>query len=417
MPTRQKVVITGLGAIAPNGTGVDEFWANLLTCKSGIGPITLFDTTDFPVRIAGEVKKFTLHDYTNGRFNPRRMGRHTQLALAAAQLALEHAGVDLDAPGDIGHDCPVTVTVGVSSSAFDVIEKGKDRMARVGPKRASPYVVGASQPHAVATVLAESIPFPTQCTTISSACAAGLQAIETAAAVIRSGKADIAIAGGSDAPITPFAVASFGAAGLLPSINGNPSRASRPFDYKRSGGIMAEGAAMIILESLEHAIARGAHPLAEIRGYGAMLDEPGEKPASGLKSAMSLALANSGLLPEDVPYVCAHGPSDPILDLAETEAIKSVFGNRAYRLPVSSIKGVTGNPLAAAGPLQVTACIMAMLNGQIPPTANYEVPDPLCDLDYVPNQPRAARITRALINVHGMGGGNCSLLVEGVENT
>lgn len=413
MAHRHRVVVTGLGILAPNGTGVDNFWDGLLSRRSGIDWITQFDTSDFSVKIAGEVKGFDLRDYfPNGQFRPKRMGRHTQLALASTRLALQNAGIEDDF---LRKHSPITIMVGVSTSAFDIIEQGKDRMARVGPGRVSSYIVSASQPHAVANVIAESLPVATQSSTISSACAAGLQAIDAAASAIRLGRTEMAIAGGADAAITPFAVASFISAGLLPSANGNPAKASRPFDYRRSGGVMAEGAGMIVLENMEHAVARGAVPLAELKGYGTMVDTLGDRPASGLAQSMNMALANSGRHPSDIRYICAHGPSDPILDMIETEAIKTVFGRQAYDIPVSSIKGVTGNPLSAAGPFQLAACAMAIRESKVPPTANYEEPDPQCDLDYVPGEPRNAEISCALINVHGMGGGNSSLIVERVD--
>ena len=405
-------MVTGLGSIAPCGTGVRPFWESLLQARSGIGPITLFDARDFPLRIAGEVKHFNLTDFVGTGVKSRRMARHTQMALASAHLALEHARLD----PKVLSTRPSVVLVGVSNSAIDVIEKGIERMDRGGSHRFSSYTVSAAQPHAPASVIADFFGTPSHNQTLSSACAAGLQAVGRAAELIREGKIDVALAGGADAPITPFVVGSFTAAGMLPPTNGDPEKASRPFDLHRAGGIMAEGAGLLVMESLPHALARGAAPLLEILGYGASLDASDDWPGGGFGAAMSQALANAGLHPTELDYVCAHGASDPTLDRVETEEIRSVLGDHAYRIPVSSIKGVIGNPLAAAGPLQVAVCAMAFAEDALPPTANYEVPDPQCDLDYIPGKARRQRIEHALINVHGLGGGNTCMVVKAVRD-
>jgi 3-oxoacyl-(acyl-carrier-protein) synthase len=306
--------------------------------------------------------------------------------------------------------------VGVSTSAIEVIERGKDQMVSRGPAKVSSYIVSACQPHAVASALAISLGVETQVETISSACLAGLGAIERAYQMIRQGKQDIALAGGSDAPITPLTVASFGSTGMVPDWRGPPEKASRPFDRDRMGGILAEGCGFIVLENLEHALARGASPGFEIVGTGGSMDLPETESGSGLATSMSMALDNAGCLPDKVDYVCAHGPSDPVIDRVETEAIKAILGERAYAVPVSSIKGVTGNPLAAAGPLQLITCGLALRTETIPPTANYEHRDPECDLDYVPGPPRRAQIRTALLNVHGLGGTNGTVVVRKAED-
>ncbi|MDA0990450.1 MAG: beta-ketoacyl-[acyl-carrier-protein] synthase family protein, partial [Verrucomicrobia bacterium] len=254
-----------------------------------------------------------------------------------------------------------------------------------------------------------------RCQTISSACASGIEALAYGADLIREGSADVVIAGGADATITPLAVASFITAGMLPDTDGDPALASCPFDKNRRGGVIGEGAGILILENLEHALIRGAKPLAELVGHGSMIDRPGSLPGSGMFNAMQLALENSGRYAHEVEYINAHGPSDPVLDVMESRSIKQVLGERAYRVPVSSIKGATGNPLAAAGPLQVCACVLAMTHHLLPPTANYREPDPECDLDYVPNTPRPYPLKRALVNGHGMGGINSSLLLESMN--
>jgi 3-oxoacyl-[acyl-carrier-protein] synthase II len=234
--------------------------------------------------------------------------------------------------------------------------------------------------------------------------------------MIRQGQADLVLTGGVDAAVTPLTLASFSLSGLLPWVDHHPDRMSRPFDLHRKGGILAEGAGVFVMESLGHALARGATPLAEVRGYGNQGDAPRSEAGSGLGEAMEEALWSASLTPGDVEYINAHGPSDPIIDRVETAVIKRTFGKRAGRIPVSSIKGVVGNPLSAAGPMQVGACLLGMRDNIVPPTANYETPDPWCDLDYVPNQGYSVGFDRAMINLHGLGGGNSCLVVERVRS-
>jgi len=408
---QNRVVVTGLGALAANGIGKDAFWDSLIKRESGIDKITLFDASGYSSQIAGEVRGFDFGNYTRTGFKVKRLARHTQLAIAATSLAIQDAHLDKSAMDKVA---PIPVIVGISGSSVEVIENNTERLNRLGPKRVSPHGVSSCQPHAVAGAVAQVLKTDTTLTTIATACPAGLDAVQKAVMEIRHGKAELVVACGSDAPITPLTVASFGMMGMLPSDIEHPQQASRPFDRDRQGGILAEGAGVIILESLEHAIARGAKPVLEIMGYGSVNDRPEEESGTGLLEAMKQALANSCFLPRDIDYISAHGPSDPVIDRVETEMIKRVWGDAAYHIPVSSIKGVTGNPLAAAGVLQTITCAIAMEKGIIPPTANYENADPACDLDYVPKA-RRGRIRRALINLHGLGGGNSSLVVQRVE--
>ncbi len=403
-----RVVVTGLGALAANGTGKDAFWKSLLACRSGIDRITLFDASKYPIQIAGEVKDFDITSYCAERVKPKRLARQTQLALAAVHMAIRDAGLT---QAMLSSFSPLPIIIGVSSSAFEVIERAKEQLMSRGPEYISPYVVSACQPHATATTMASALNVKAIPSTISTGCPAGLDAIASAAAMIRTHQAEIAIAGGADAPVNPLAVACLSAAGMLPADIQDPGTASRPFDRDRKGGILSEGAGVLVLENMEHALARGATPLLEIVGYGMAGDKPGSESGSGLLATMNRAMANACACPEDLNYVCAHGPSDPTIDRVETEMIKHALGEQAYKVPVSSIKGVLGNPLAAAGPFQVIACAMAMQEGMIPPTANYENADPDCDLDYTP-KPRRARIKTALINLHGLGGGNSSMIVR-----
>jgi 3-oxoacyl-[acyl-carrier-protein] synthase II len=408
MIKRNRVAITGMGVFAPNGIGLPAFWESLLAGRSGIGPITLFDATDFKSRIAGEVKGFVATDYIEPELKPKRLARHTQLAYAATMMALEDAGLDRN---NLELPSPTPVVIGVSTSALDVIERVFHQVNGPGPDRVSPMSLGASKPQAVANLIADRLGACANAATVSSACPSGLDAIAIGAGLIRSGEAEIAIVGGADAPITPLAMASFIASGLSSARNDAPEQASRPFDLDRDSGVISEGAGILILEDLERAEARNARVYAEIRGYGTQRDLDPDRPASGLEYSMRLALANAGASESDIDYISAYGPGHPLLDAAEVEIIKLVFGQRAYEVPVTSIKGVTGNPLAAGGPFQVAATALCIRDQLIPPTANYETPDPLCDLDFVPARSRKARINTALINVRGLGGSASSLVL------
>ena len=397
--------------MAPNGIGLEAFWRTLLAGQSGVGVITLFDASRHPCCIAGEVSDFDPSRHLPEGINSKRLARHTQLALAAAHLALQDAGLNAD--GKFSETDDVSLILGVSSSAFDVIELGKDRMTAHGPDRVPSHSVDACQPHQAATVVTRYMPFITHAVTISSACAAGLDAIATASDWVRAGRTTIALTGGADAPVNPLAMA-FLAKGGLVSVHPmtNPATASRPFDRDRDCGVIAEGAGVVVMETVECALARGVRPYVEILGYSTHMDTDLRMPGSGLEVTMREALANAGLLPQAIRYISAHGPGHPVMDRVETEAIKRVFGPCAAQIPISSIKGVTGNPLAAGGALQLIACCLAARYGIIPPTSNLEHPDEGCDLDYVPIEPRRSRITTMLINSHGLGGGNSSMVIK-----
>lgn len=413
MPKRNRVVITGMGVVAPNGIGLEAFWSSLLAGRSAIGPITLFDPVGLKSRIAGEVKDFRPFDFIEPELKPRRMARHTQFAYAATLMALRDAGLDFK---DLGSEAPIPVVIGVSTSALDIIENVfRDSEVR-GLRGVAPTSLAASKPQAAANIIADRIGACANATTVSSACPSGLDAVASAAAMIRAGEAELAIAGGADAPITQHGFASFIASGLCSTRNERPSKASRPFDLMRDSGVISEGAGMFILENFERAQSRGARIYLEISGYATQRDLNAEDPASGLINSMELALANAGYGVEDVDYISAYGPSHPVLDAAEIRFIKQVFGKRAKLVPISSIKGVTGNPLAAGGPLQIAACALSFRDQRIAPTANYEVPDPECDLDVVPNRSRKAKLDCILMNVRGLGGSASSLVVNRVKS-
>lgn len=399
-----------MGVLAPNGIGLEAFWRTLVRGESGIGPITLFDATGFKSRIAGEVKGFDPADYIDVKFKPRRMARHTQLAFAAMKMALKDA--DFDA-ARLTIDHPIPVMLGVSTTAMEILEGGFADLQRRGPSGVSAGVCEC-QPQAVTQMLALALGVSARATTISSACPSGLDAIASAAAMIRKGEADIALAGGTDAPITPLSMASFATAGLSSMRNLDPEHASRPFDRARDSGVISEGAAVLVLEELESALARGATPYLEICGYAIQGDDFTSPEVFGLGQTMRGAMEAAGKLPHEIDYICAYGPGHPSLDIVETDMIKRVFGRFAHSVPISSIKGVTGNPLSAAGPMQVITCGLAFRHNVIPPTANLESADTRCDLDYVPGHARKRKIQTALINVRGLGGGNSSLVVERV---
>jgi 3-oxoacyl-[acyl-carrier-protein] synthase II len=412
MIKRNRVVITGMGVLAPNGNGLDEFWTSLLEARSGIGPITLFDATEFKSRIAGEVKDFVPAEHIEAELRPHRLARHTQLAYAATMMALKDAGLDRD---HLELPSPTPVVIGVSTSSLDVIERVFHQVNGPGPNRVGPSSLAASKPQAAANVIADRLGACANAATVSSACPSGLDAIAIGAGLIRSGEAEIAVVGGADAPITPLAMASFIASGLSSARNDEPERASRPFDLDRDSGVISEGAGILILEDLERAEARGARIYAEIRGYGTQRDLDPNAPASGLEHSMRLAMANAAASERDIDYISAYGPGHPMLDAAEVSIIKLVFGQRAYEMPVNSIKGSIGNPLAAGGPFQVAAAALSIRDQIVPPTANYETPDPKCDLDCVPGRARKTRIDNALINVRGLGGSASSMILARVR--
>jgi len=413
MNKRNRVVITGMGVLAPNGIGLDAFWESLLAGRSGIGPITFFDASELKSRIAGEVKDFNPLDYIEQELKPKRMARHTQFAYAATVMAMQDAGLAFQ---DLPSDGPIPVVIGVSTSALDIIENVfRDSDVR-GLGGVAPTSLAASKPQASANIIADRIGACAHAATVSSACPSGLDAVAMAAAMIRSGEAEFAIAGGADAPITKHGFASFIASGLCSMRNDEPEKASRPFDLERDSGVISEGAGMFVLENLERAQSRGARIYLEISGYATQRDLHPDEPASGLVNSMDIALGNAGYRIGDVDYISAYGPSHPVLDAAEVRFIKQVFGKRAHSVPVSSIKGVTGNPLAAGGPLQIAACGLSFRDQMIAPTANYDVPDPECDLDFVPNRARKAKLDCILINVRGLGGSASSLVVNRVTS-
>jgi 3-oxoacyl-[acyl-carrier-protein] synthase II len=411
---KRRVVITGLGVVTPVGNTVAEFWDGLKSGKSGITAISRFDTSKYTARIAGEVKNFDPAAHMD-RKEVRRMDRYTHYAMAAYKQALADSGLKVE--GEAANRVGVIVASGIGGT--ETWEEQHRKLIEHGPDRVSPFFV----PMMISDIAAGRVSMDCGAKGVNfatvSACASAAHAIGEGYCSIALGESDAVICGGAEAPITPLSLAGFCAMRALSTRNDQPEKASRPFDKDRDGFIMSEGSGIVILEELEHAKARGARIYAELAGYGATADAhhitapaPG---GEGAARAMKRALATAGLAPEDISYINAHGTSTELNDKYETAAIKSVFGEHAGKLAVSSTKSMTGHLLGAAGGVELVATVLCMTNGLIHPTANYETPDPECDLDYVPNQARQATIRAALSNSFGFGGHNACLAVRKLE--
>jgi 3-oxoacyl-[acyl-carrier-protein] synthase II len=403
-----RVVVTGMGVVSPVGNDVPTMWNSVVQGQSGVGKITHFDPSDLETHIAAEVKGFDPVALF-GVKAARRMDRYTQFALAAAQQAVTDAGL-VFGPGDNER---TAVIVGSGIGGMTTLVQQVLQLEQSGPRRVSPFFVPMVLADSASGQIAITFGIRGPNMAIVSACASGAHCIGEAAEMIRSGRVDNAICGAAEAGIIRVAVAAFNVMGAVSRRNDEPTRASRPFDAQRDGFVAGEGAGMILLERLEDALARGAHVHAELIGYGASADAyhitaPLENGA-GAALAMRAALASAGIGPTDVDHINAHGTSTPLNDRAETLAIKSVFAGHAYRLPVSATKSTTGHLLGAAGAVEAIITVKALQEGILPPTINYETPDPECDLDYVPNHARHTPIAVALSNSFGFGGHNASL--------
>ncbi len=408
---KHKVVITGLGAITPLGLTTPHFWGGLIEGRSGIGPVTRFDTTSFASKIAGEVRGFDPGNYMD-RKEAKRTDPFTQYALAAAKEAVEQSGLDTSEQNGERIGCIIGSGIGGTTTW----EAQHRILLEKGPERVSPFFV----PMMIADMASGqvSIVYGTRGSNFAtvSACASGAHAVGEGFRLIGSGDLDACIAGGSEAPVTPLAMAGFCSMKALSFRNDDPPRASRPFDRDRDGFVMGEGAGVVILESEAHARARGATILAELAGYGSTADAHHiTAPApvgEGAARAMRLALESAGARLEEVDYINAHGTSTPLNDKYETMAIHTVFGEHAHKLAISSTKSMTGHLLGAAGAIELVATILTVRNDLLPPTINYETPDPECDLDYVPNRARPAKVRFTLSNSLGFGGHNVTLAVR-----
>ncbi len=406
---RVGVVVTGLGCITPLGLDVAGTWAALAEGRSGVAPITSFDASPFETRFAAEVKGFE-PEALLGRRLARRMDRFTQFAAAATQQALAQAGLTIDARNRdrVG----VIVGTGIGGIAT-LIEEG-ERMRSAGPRRVSPFMVPMMLPDGAAGQIAILFGARGPNMAVVTACATGANAIGEAVEIIRRGAADAMIAGGAEAAILPLTLAGFNVMDAISRRNDDPASASRPFD--RDGFVMGEGAGIVILESYEHALRRGAVILGEVSGYASTndayhLSAPAENGA-GAALCMTLALEDAGLKPEAIGYINAHGTSTRLNDASETAAIKTAFGDHAGRVPISSTKSMTGHLLGAAGAVEAIICLEAMRHTLLPPTLNYKTPDPACDLDYIPNAARPAAVEHCLSNSFGFGGHNACLILS-----
>jgi 3-oxoacyl-[acyl-carrier-protein] synthase II len=408
---RKRVVITGMGCISPLGNDVSTLWSNILAGKSGVGFITHYDTSRFEVKIGAEIKDFDGIALFGTR-DARRMDRFVQFALAAAFQAVKHADLVIT---ESNRD-RIGVMLGTGIGGMNTLFQQMEIFFQRGPDRVSPFLVPMMLPDTAAGMVAIYLGVRGPNMAIVSACASGTNAIGEAAEVIRRGDADVIITGGSEAVIVPIAMAGLGVMNALSTRNDEPERASRPFDKGRDGFVMGEGGAILVLESLEHAQTRGGQILGEISGYGTSNDAfhisaPAENGA-GAALCMQSALDDAGLSGSDIGYINAHGTSTQLNDKSETAAIKTVFGKLAYCIPVSSTKSMTGHLLGAAGALEALICIKALQEGILPPTINYEIPDPECDLDYIPNRARPAKVQNIMSNSFGFGGHNASIILS-----
>jgi 3-oxoacyl-[acyl-carrier-protein] synthase II len=407
----KRVVVTGLGAITPLGNNLADYWAGLISGRNGIAPITLFDPARHDSRIAGEVKGFDPHDYLE-RKEAKRMDRFAQFAVAASKQALADANFQIT---DLNAE-QVGIIIGTGIGGLKVLEDQQEIYLNRGPDRCSPFMIPMMIANMAAglTAIHTGAKGPNTCTV--TACAAGSNAVGDAFRMVQRGFAQAMICGGTEAAVTPLSFAGFAAARALSTRNEEPQKACRPFDVDRNGFVMGEGAGILLLEELEHALSRGAKIYGEMIGYGMTCDAyhmtspvPG---GSGAARAMQLAMKDAGIDPVQVSYINAHGTSTQANDSTETAAIKQALGESAYKVAISSTKSMTGHLLGGSGGIEAVATIMAVANDQIPPTINLDNPDPLCDLDYVPHTSRQAKVEVALSNSFGFGGHNVTIAMR-----
>ena len=408
---KQRAVITGMGVISPVGNRLDDFWHNLISGKSGIGLLTRFDTGNLATKVAAEVKDFEPTDWIEKK-ESRHMDRFAQFAVAAAKLAIQHADLDLD---KVNKERAGAV-LGCGIGGVTTFEDQKEVLMSRGSGRVSPFFVPMLISNMAAGHLSIEFGLQGSSMTIVTACASATNALGEALRIIQRGEADVILCGGTEAPITPLAFAGFCAMKAMSTEKDHPEQACRPFDQRRSGFVMGEGAGILVLESLEHAKARGAKIYAELVGYGSTADAyhitspiPG---GTGAARAMRLALDDAGLKPEEIGYINAHGTGTGPNDSEETAAIKRVFGSAAEKLAISSTKSMTGHLMGAAGAIEGIICALAIDRSIIPPTINYGEPDPECDLDYVSNQARQQAVSATMSNSLGFGGHNASIVLK-----
>ncbi len=408
---KRRVVVTGMGVLSPVGSGVETFWNGLIQGKSGIHRIDRFDPTEFAAQICGDVRDYNAADHFDVK-EARHLSRFIQLGVVAAREALKNSQLNTETMDP--YRCGVIVGSGVG--ALESFEHNYQNLLNRGPKKISPFFIPQFIVNEAAGQIAIEVKAKGFATCVVTACATASNSIGDAFRFIQYGEQDIMFAGGTEAANTPMGVGGFAAIKALSQRNDAPEKASRPFDLNRDGFVMGEGAGIVVLESLEHAKARGATILAEIVGYGRTSDAyhitAPEPTGEGAIRAMLLALEDGHLKPQDVSYINAHGTSTELNDKVESLAIKKAFGDLAPKIPVSSTKSMTGHLLGAAGGVEFIACVLAVMRDMIPPTINYETPDPNCDLDYVPNQARQVKVNVAMSNSLGFGGHNATLVVK-----
>lgn len=410
----RRVVVTGMGVITPVGNSVEEMWQNLLAGKSGIGKVTLFDVSTYPTKIAGEIKNFNPEEVLEKK-EIKRTPRFIQYALKTVKEAIAQSGLNLDA---IDRE-RVAVIVGSGIGGLNMIEEQQTVLLQKGVSRISPFLIPMLIPNMAGAYISMRYGFKGPNFCIVTACATSTHSIGEAYKLIKRGDAEVAITGGVEGAITPLGLAGFCAARSLSERNDEPEKASRPFDKNRDGFVMADGGGILVLEELEFAKKRGAKILAEVCGYGASDDafhmtappENGEGGALCMKNALN----DAGIKPEDINYINAHGTSTLLNDRAETRAIKSVFGEHSYKIPINSTKSMTGHMLGGTGAVEAIVCILSIINGVLHPTINLDEPDPECDLDYVPKIKREHKVNYALTNSFGFGGHNATLIFKKYE--
>ena len=416
MRNRRRVVITGIGVVAPNGIGKEAYWDSLVAGRSGVDWITEFNTDPYPCKVAAKVKDFEPGDFMNWR-RAREWGRFSHFAVAAAKMARDDARLELSK--ELPHRVLICIgnAMNGSGDVFEIARVGWEKEGLSGIPTLSGIEYAA---HAAATHVSTELGIQGQALTVSSACSTGLDVIQWATEKILDGSASVVFAGSTEAPLSEFCFATLCAFGSISTFDDPPLKASRPFDLRRRGLVLGEGAAVMVVEELEHALDRDAFIYAEVLGFGtgneAGVQNRREASQIALRKSIDSALTQAALNPQQIDYVNAHGNAMPDYDRVDTEALRLSFGRAAYSIPVSSIKSMIGHAMGAAGSLQVAATCLTLAHSVIPPTINYEVPDPACDLDYVPNIARLCRVRRALVNAHAIGG-TYSALILGVPDS
>jgi 3-oxoacyl-[acyl-carrier-protein] synthase II len=410
----RRVVVTGLGMVTPLGTGIERNWEMVCAGKSGIGPITKFDASQFPTQIAGEVLDFKSEEFLDKQ-QMRRFDVFVHYAVASAKMAMADSGLKINSKNQNRVGC----ITGSGLGGLAMLERYHKILLEKGPRRISPFFIPGMIANMAPGQIAIEYGAKGPNISIETACAASCHAVGESFKQIREGTADAMITGGSEAVVTPLALGGFCSMRALSTRNDEPERASRPFDLDRDGFVMGEGAGILILEEMNQALDRGANIYAEVAGYGLSGDayhvSAPEPEGEGAISCMSMAIKGAGFKPEDIDYINAHGTSTKLNDESENKAVKAVFGEHAYKLAISSTKSMTGHLLGGAGGIEAVFTVLSLHHGMLPPTINYETPDPVCDLDYVPNEARKAKVRAAMSNSFGFGGTNASLVFKAFE--